>query len=103
VTADELPSLRVEISVLSPLEEVPPHQIQVGKHGLLVSRGFQRGLLLPQVAVEHKWDRDKFLEEACLKAGLPRDGWRQGGTLQVFTARVFSEPPGVAPPVHHAA
>jgi len=103
VTADELPSLRVEISVLSPLEEVPPHQIQVGKHGLLVSRGFQRGLLLPQVAVEHKWDRDKFLEEACLKAGLPRDGWRQGATLQVFTARVFSEPPGVAPSVHHAA
>jgi hypothetical protein len=59
---------------------------------LLISRGFQRGLLLPQVAVEWKWDRERFLAETCLKAGLPPDAWKQGATLQAFTAQVFSEP-----------
>jgi len=92
VTPDELDSLRLEISVLSPLTEIRPEQVEVGRHGLLISRGFQRGLLLPQVAVEWKWDRERFLAETCLKAGLPRDAWKQGATLQAFTAQVFSEP-----------
>ena len=92
VTPDELDSLRLEISVLSPLTEIRPEQIEVGLHGLLISMGFQRGLLLPQVAVEWKWDRERFLAETCLKAGLPRDAWKHGATLQAFTAQLFSEP-----------
>ena len=92
VTPDELDSLRLEISVLSPLTEIRPEQVEVGRHGLLISRGFQRGLLLPQVAVQWKWDRERFLAETCRKAGLPQDAWKQGATLQAFTAQVFSEP-----------
>ncbi len=103
VTIDELPAVRLEISVLSPLQEIAPEQIEVGRHGLLVSRGFQRGLLLPQVAIEWKWDRERFLEEACIKAGLPPDTWRQGVKIQAFTARVFSEPPDLPCSAHHAA
>jgi AmmeMemoRadiSam system protein A len=92
VTPNELPDLHVEISVLSPLVDIRPDQIEVGRHGLLVSRGAQRGLLLPQVAVEWKWDGKRFLEETCSKAGLPRDAWRKGARLQAFTAQVFQEP-----------
>ena len=92
VTPDELDSLRLEISVLSPLTEIRPEQVAVGRHGLLIARGSQRGLLLPQVAVEWNWDRERFLAETCLKAGLPQDAWKQDATLQAFTAQVFSEP-----------
>jgi len=92
VTPAELPSLRLEISVLSPLADVAPQAIEVGRHGLLISRGVQRGLLLPQVAVEWNWDREQFLEETCRKAGLPPDAWRHGARIQAFTAQVFEEP-----------
>lgn len=92
VTPGELPALHLEISVLSLLVDISPHEIEVGRHGLLISRGFQRGLLLPQVAVEWKWDREQFLEETCLKAGLPKNAWRHGARLQAFTAQVFGEP-----------
>ena len=102
VTPDELDSLRLEISVLSPLAEIRPEQVDVGRHGLLISRGFQRGLLLPQVAVEWKWDRERFLAETCLKAGLPQDAWKHGATLQAFTAQVFSEP-DISCPAHAVA
>lgn len=91
VTAEELPELCLEISVLSPLSDISPDEVEVGRHGLLVSRGFQRGVLLPQVAVEWKWDRERFLGETCLKAGLPPDAWRHGARVQAFTAQVFSE------------
>ncbi len=103
VTPDELPALRLEISVLSPLEEISPEQIEVGRHGLMVSRGVQRGVLLPQVAVEWKWDRQRFLEETCLKAGMPPDAWRQGAKIQAFTAQVFGEPASLACSSPHAA
>jgi AmmeMemoRadiSam system protein A len=103
VTLGELPRLHLEISVLSPLIEVRPEEIEVGRHGLLVSRGPQRGLLLPQVALEWKWDRERFLEETCLKAGLPPDAWRHGARIQVFTAQVFEEPPGRTTSSFHAA
>ena len=99
VTPDELDSLRLEISALSPLTEIRPEQVEVGRHGLLISRGFQRGLLLPQVPVEWKWDRGRFLSETCLKAGLPTDAWKHGATIQAFTAQVFSEPEGLEPPL----
>ena len=96
VTPEELPDLRVEVSVLSPLVDLPIDQIEIGHHGLQVSRGFQRGVLLPQVAAECKWDRRRFLEETCIKAGLPPDAWRHGARVQAFTVQVCSEPPELA-------
>jgi AmmeMemoRadiSam system protein A len=92
VAPAELPSLQLEISILSPLLDVAPSQVEVGRHGLLISRGAQRGLLLPQVAVEWNWNREQFLEETCLKAGLPPDAWQHGARTQAFTAQVLKEP-----------
>ncbi|HVA00681.1 MAG TPA: AmmeMemoRadiSam system protein A [Terriglobia bacterium] len=92
VAPEEIPLMNIEISVLSEPRVVSPEQVEVGKHGLLISRGRRRGLLLPQVAVEWHWDREKFLEETCLKAGLPADAWRRGATIEAFTAEVFGEP-----------
>jgi AmmeMemoRadiSam system protein A len=93
VTASEVPSLDIEISVLSPLEEVDDvSSIEVGKHGLIVQDGARSGLLLPQVATEQGWDRDTFLDHTCLKAGLPAGSWkREGVTILRFTAEVFGE------------
>ncbi len=103
VTPEEVPGLRIEISVLSPFVEIAPEQVEVGVHGLLISRGIRRGLLLPQVAVEWKWDRERFLSETCRKAGLEDDAWRHGARIQAFTAQVFSEPSDSARSSHHAA
>jgi AmmeMemoRadiSam system protein A len=92
LAALELPSVRFEISVLSPMEQVRSRdEIEIGTHGLLVARGQFRGLLLPQVAAEHKWDREQFLAETCRKAGLPPEDWRNGVTVYRFTANVFDE------------
>jgi AmmeMemoRadiSam system protein A len=91
VSARELPSLRVEISVLTPLFPIRPEEVEVGRHGLMVARGGMRGLLLPQVPVEWGWDRETFLDQACVKAGLPPSAWRHGATLRAFTAEVFAE------------
>jgi AmmeMemoRadiSam system protein B/AmmeMemoRadiSam system protein A len=88
----ELKDLKVEISVLTPVREITdPRQVTVGRHGLIVARGGLKGVLLPQVPVENKWDRETFLEQASLKAGLPPDAWRQGAKLYVFEAIVFHE------------
>lgn len=90
VTAAELKDLEIEVSVLSPLQRCADiGQIKVGKHGLVISRGGQKGLLLPQVAVENGWTRDEFLEEACLKAGLAPDAWKKGAEICTFEAVVF--------------
>lgn len=91
VTAEEVRQLEIEISVLSALFPIEPEQLNPGEHGLLISRGFQRGLLLPQVAREYGWKREEFLEETCAKAGLERDAWKTGAKLEAFTAFVFSE------------
>jgi AmmeMemoRadiSam system protein A len=91
VTPKELPSLRVEISVLTPLFPIRPEEVEVGRHGLMVSQGRMRGLLLPQVPVEWGWDREAFLDQTCLKAGLPPSAWQHGATLEAFTAEVFGE------------
>jgi AmmeMemoRadiSam system protein A len=91
VSEEEAPELEVEISVLSPPRPILPEEIVVGRHGLVVARGLCRGLLLPQVAVEQEWDAPTFLEQTCLKAGLPTDAWKRGATLQAFTAEVFAE------------
>lgn len=102
----ELSGVAIEISVLSPLEEISPERIEPGKHGLLISRGGQRGVLLPQVAQEYRWTGARFLEETCAKAGLERDAWKQAGTrVQGFTAEVFSEAefhPGPRPAANRA-
>ena len=91
VSRKELPSLRVEISVLTPLFPIRPEEVEVGKHGLMVAKGGMRGLLLPQVPVEWGWDRETFLDQVCVKAGLPPSAWRHGATLLAFTAEVFGE------------
>jgi len=93
VTASELPRLEYEISVLSPLRRVTDtQQIKVGQHGLLMKNGGNEGLLLPQVPVEQGWDREKFLEETCRKAGMGSGCWKDEETdIFLFTAVVFSE------------
>jgi AmmeMemoRadiSam system protein A len=91
VTEIEVPQLRIEISVMSPLVEIAPEQVEVGKHGLIITQGQRRGLLLPQVPVEHGWDVERFLCESCVKAGLPSDAWSRGAKLEAFTAEVFGE------------
>ncbi len=90
VTLEDLPKLEYEVSVLSPLQPIDPEDVEVGKHGLVVTFGGRRGLLLPQVPVEHGWDRETFLAQTCMKAGLPADAWERGATLQAFTAEIFS-------------
>jgi AmmeMemoRadiSam system protein A len=91
VTKPESQGLKVEISVLSPLRTVKPEEVVVGKHGLVVKQGNRRGLLLPQVPLEWEWDRETFLSQTCLKAGLNSGAWQHGAELQVFTAEVFGE------------
>lgn len=94
VQPPELPDVELEISVLSVLRAVHPDEIEVGAHGLMITQDHARGLLLPQVAVARQWDRARFLEETCRKAGLPPDAWRRGAIIESFTAEVFRE--GVA-------
>ena len=92
LTLEELPRAKIEISVLSlpePVQDVSA--IEVGRHGIIVSMGFARGLLLPQVPQEYGWDRETFLRHGCLKAGLEEDDWKKGARIEVFTAQVFSE------------
>lgn len=90
----ELSAARIEISVLGPRVPVAvPAGIVVGRHGLLVTLGSRRGLLLPQVAAEHGWDPETFLRETCRKAGLGETAWKQGAVVEAFEAEVFSEPP----------
>jgi AmmeMemoRadiSam system protein A len=92
IEADEVSILDIEISVLSPLELIAPEAILIGRHGLMVANGEHHGLLLPQVASERKWSTQRFLEETCAKAGLPRDAWRESTTrIFAFTAEVFSD------------
>ncbi len=87
---EELATLEVEISVLSPVFPLEAGDVVIGKHGLLVTSEGQRGLLLPQVPVEHGWDRKRFIEETCVKAGLSRTVWKEGTSLSAFTACIFS-------------
>jgi AmmeMemoRadiSam system protein A len=93
VTADEISGLSIEISVLTPFHRLrSPEAIEVGRHGLLVTRGFHRGLLLPQVATEYGWDKETFLAQTCRKAGLPESAWHDPETtVHTFEAEVFSD------------
>ena len=91
----DLQAMTVEISVLSPDIVIhAPEQIEIGRHGLDVRRDGARGLLLPQVAVEHGFDREKFLAATCRKAGLPANAWHDDETvIRVFEAEVFGDEP----------
>lgn len=92
VTIEELKHIIIEISVLSPLQKIKDvSEIEVGRHGIYIVKGFNRGCLLPQVATESGWDRETFLKMTCLKAGLPPDEWRKGADIYIFSAEVFSE------------
>jgi AmmeMemoRadiSam system protein A len=89
----DLNRLQIEISLLSQPEPIAINAIEIGRHGLIVVSGDRRGLLLPQVAVEHQLDREQFLSETCRKANLLRDAWRDARTqIFGFTCDVFSDP-----------
>ena len=87
----ELPELELEISVLTPLKKITDvNEIQVGKHGIYIKKGWLSGLLLPQVATEYGWDRQTFLEHTCKKAGLPSNAWKEKDTeIYIFSADIF--------------
>lgn len=91
VRREEAVALEIELSILSPPQPISPKEIEVGKHGLLISMAGYRGLLLPQVPVDHSWDREMFLRETCRKAGLPQDAWEQGAVIEAFTAEIFGD------------
>jgi AmmeMemoRadiSam system protein A len=90
---EDLNDFQVEISVLSPLHKVEdPEEIEVGVHGIYLEKGYYRGVLLPQVATDHGWDRLTFLRQTCVKAGLPTDAWQAEDTeIYIFCAQVFGE------------
>ena len=93
LTKEELANVELEISVMGPIEVVRDvAEIEVGRDGLIVTKGRNTGLLLPQVATDFGWDRDTFLSHTCTKAGLPGDAWRSPETrIERFSAEVFSE------------
>ena len=91
--ASELDGLEVEVSILGPLEPIDPADptaFVIGRHGLVVEQGRCRGLLLPQVAIELCWDREMFLSQTCVKAGLPTDAWKRGAKVYRFAGEVFA-------------
>jgi AmmeMemoRadiSam system protein A len=95
VSIGELSALMIEISILTPESKMRSlDEIEIGRHGLVVESGRRRGVLLPQVAVEHKWDVPTFLEHTCLKAGLSADAWKRGASVLLFEAQVFGERDG---------
>jgi AmmeMemoRadiSam system protein B/AmmeMemoRadiSam system protein A len=91
VQEKELPELDIEISVLTPLRRITDvNEIEVGKHGIYMKKGWFSGLLLPQVATEYGWDRQTFLEHTCQKAGLPSTAWKEKETeIYIFSADIF--------------
>jgi hypothetical protein len=91
VTENELPELKYEISVLTPLRRIKDvNEVEVGKHGIYIKKGWNSGLLLPQVATEYGWDRQTFLEHTCNKAGLPSDAWKdKSAEIYIFSADIF--------------
>lgn len=89
---EDLASFDVEISVLTPMRKAEsPDEVEVGKHGIYLEKNSSRGVLLPQVAVEQGWDRETFLSQTAVKAGLRKDDWREGADIYLFSAQVFSD------------
>jgi len=94
VTLPEAAQVEIELSILSLPQPISIEAIEIGRHGLLITLAENRGLLLPQVPIEHNWDRITFLEQTCRKAALPMDAWKNGATIEAFTAEVFGEMTG---------
>jgi len=89
---EEIDALEIEVSLLTPPAPIRPEEVEIGVHGLLVEQGTRRGLLLPQVAIEHRLGREQFLAETCAKAGLPREAWKDPETkLYGFQCQIISE------------
>lgn len=87
----DLDDFSIEISVLSPLEKIAsPDHIKVGTHGIYIIKNSCHGVLLPQVAVEYGWDRNTFLSQACLKAGLKPEDWKEGADIMIFSAQIVN-------------
>ncbi|MCX6802754.1 MAG: TIGR00296 family protein [Candidatus Diapherotrites archaeon] len=96
VKSKELEKITIEISVLTPPEKIDkeslPDSVKIGEHGLIIEKGPNSGLLLPQVATEYGWDAETFLEQVCLKAGLYAKAWKvPDATIKTFSAQIFSE------------
>lgn len=92
VSEKELGEIELEISVMSPIEEITDiSRIKVGTHGIIIKKGFSSGLLLPQVAAEYNWNTEQFLEQTCIKAGLNQHAWKKGAKIFIFSAEVFNE------------
>jgi AmmeMemoRadiSam system protein A len=91
VTREQAAELEVSLSILSSPQPIRAEDVEIGRHGLLIKMGDYRGLLLPQVPIEHKWDRIAFLEQTCKKAGLPVDAWQTGAQVEAFTAEIFGD------------
>ncbi len=88
----ELNKIDFEISVLSPLREITDiSEIEVGKHGIYITKDYDRGVLLPQVATEYGWDRETFLSHTCTKAGLAENEWKKDVKIEIFSAQIFGE------------
>ncbi|MCX5657954.1 MAG: AmmeMemoRadiSam system protein A [Candidatus Omnitrophica bacterium] len=89
----EFNKIKIEISILSELKQISDvNEIEIGKHGILIRKGFNSGLLLPQVATEYEWSRNEFLIHACFKAGLPAEAWKDRDIrIYIFSAEVFGE------------
>jgi AmmeMemoRadiSam system protein A len=92
IKKEELSRLKIEISVLTlPRKVRDVSEIKIGEHGIILSKGPHKGLLLPQVPVEWDWDLETYLNHGCLKAGLAENEWKKGATIEIFSAQVFSE------------
>jgi len=93
VTVNELKEIKIEISVLTPMREIKDiKEIEIGKHGIMIKKGFYQGLLLPQVATEYNWNRKTFLQHTCMKAGLDSNAWEDNDTtILIFSGEVFEE------------
>lgn len=90
--ASEVADVDFEISVLSPLKEIKDiSEIEIGRHGIYITKGLYRGVLLPQVATEYGWDVETFLSHTCMKAGLPMNEWKRGVKIEIFSAQIFRE------------
>ncbi len=89
----DIGNYNLDISILSPLEKIADiAQIEVGTHGIYLEKDYCRGVLLPQVATEYGWDRQTFLEQTCIKAGLDTQAWQSPQTdIFIFSAQVISD------------
>lgn len=92
VTSDEMPDIDIEISILTVPQKVKSYQeIEIGRDGIIISKGFMKGLLLPQVPVEQDWNIEEYISWGCRKAGLPPDEWQRGVEIETFQGIVFGE------------